>query len=201
MRGRTTTLFSPRQTAILALSLALALLAPAAEARRKKGKQDKPKGAEVLKEGKIRVVRGLGGGEPQLTDQHGTKHLCIGPARDELLRLNGHRLKAWGVVGDKKKLMMPTFKVSRYEITDSGGRKPVVGILRKEPKDRYVLERKEGNLTIKARASFKRQLRRRVGCKIWIVGDLEGTTLKAFKFGWINCKAPKAIKPRKETTK
>jgi hypothetical protein len=189
---------------ILCVSLALSLLAPHAAARGKgkdkdKGKQDKPKGAEVVKEGKIRVVRGMSA-EPQLTDQNDKRHLCTGPLREELLRLHGHKVKAWGTVGDKK-LMLPTFKVARYEITDSGGRKPMVGMLRREGKDRYILERDEGNLTIKARTSFKRRLRRRLGCKIWIVGDVDNSTLKAFKFGWLSCKAPKVIKPRKETSK
>jgi hypothetical protein len=187
----------------ICVSLALSLLAPDAAARGKgkKGKQDKPKGAEVVKEGKIRVVRGMGA-EPQLTDQNDKRHLCTGPLREELLRLHGHKVKAWGTVGDKK-LMIPTFRVARYEITDSGGgRKPMVGMLRREGKERYILERqKEGNLTIKARAAFKRRLESRVGCKIWILGDLEDSTLRAYKFGWISCKAPKVIKPRKETSK
>jgi len=95
---------------------------------------------------------------------------------------------------------MPTFKVVRYEITDSGGRKPMVGLLRKEAKERYLLERKEGNLTVQANKGLLRQLARRVGCKVWMVGELEGTTLKTHKFGWIRCAPPKAIKPGKETS-
>jgi len=186
-----------RTTVIVAL-LGLVLAPPLARAR-DKGKQDKGKGVEVVKEGKIRVVRGLSGGEPQLTDAKGRHHLCVGPSHDELLRLGGHTVKAWGAVGDKK-LMMPTFKVVRYEITDSGGRKPMVGLLRKEAKERYLLERKEGNLTVQANKGLLRQLARRVGCKVWMVGELEGTTLKTHKFGWIRCAPPKAIKPGKETS-
>lgn len=177
-----------------------ALLAPGvADARRK---QEKPKEAEVVKEGKITVVRGFGGGEPQFTDERNKRWMIVGPLRDEAVRLGGHMIKIWATVGIKKKMMMPTLEVKRYEILDSGGgRKPVVGILR-HVKQVYMLERKEGNLRIEARSrSFFRRLARRVNCKIWIVGDLEGTTLKAFKFGWLNCKPPKALKPRKESTK
>jgi hypothetical protein len=187
-------------TALLAALLMLTLGSAAAAAG--KGKQDKPKEAEVVKQGKILVVRGLGGGEPQITDQQGKRWLIDGPAREETLRLSGHTLKLWALVATKKKLMTPVLKVNRYEILDSGGRKPLVGVLRRV-KLSYVLERKDkGNLTIKARSrSFYRLLSRRNNCKIWVVGDLEGTTLKAIKFGWITCKLPKPIKPRKESTK
>jgi hypothetical protein len=192
-------MFKTSCTALFAALLALALSSAAGAAG--KGKQDKPKENEVVKEGKILVVRGLSGGEPQLTDQQGKRWLIDGPAREETLRLSGHTLKVWALIEAKKKLMTPALKVSRYEILDSGGRKPLVGVLRRV-KLSYVLERKEGNLTIKARSrSFYRLLARRNNCKIWVVGDLEGTTLKAIKFGWISCKLPKPIKPRKESTK
>ncbi len=192
-------MFKTSCTALLAALLALTLSSAAGAAG--KGKQDKPKENEVVKEGKILVVRGLSGGEPQLTDQQGKRWLIDGPAREETLRLSGHTLKVWALVASKKKLMTPVLKVNRYEILDSDGRKPLVGVLRRV-KLSYVLERKEGNLTIKARSrSFYRLLSRRNNCKIWVVGDLEGTTLKAIKFGWITCKLPKPIKPRKESTK
>jgi hypothetical protein len=185
------------------LALGLLLLLPgAAEARGKGKRREKTKETEVVTEGKVVVVRGLRGGEPQIADDKGKRWLMVGALQGELVRLSGHRIKVWATAGEKK-VMMPTLKVRRYEILDSGGgQKPLVGMLRQEPKDqRYVLERDEGNLTITASDAFKRQLARRVGCKIWIVGDLEGTTLKARKFGWLNCKPPKVIKPRKETSK
>lgn len=187
-----------RSAAILGMVLLLG--STVAAEQKKKGKQDKPKGAQVVKEGKIRVVRGLSGGEPQLTDKKGKRHLCVGPVHDELLRLSGHTVKAWGSVGDKK-MMTPTFKVARYEITDSGGRRPMVGVLRKEAKKEYKLERKEGLLTVKTKnKGLNRQLAKRVGCKVWMVGELVGETLRPYKFGWIRCAPPKAIKPDKETS-
>jgi len=194
-----------RTRSALVAAVSLLLLAPVGgEARDKgkgKGKQDRPRGTEVMKEGKILVVRGLSGGEPQLNDEGNKRHLCVGPMRGELLRINDHKIRAWGTLGDKK-LMTPTFRVERYEILDSGGgRKPAVGLLGREGKGKFVLVRKEGNLTIRATPAFLRQLGKRVGCKVWVVGDLEGSTLKAFKFGWLSCTTPKAIKPRKETTK
>lgn len=166
-----------------------------------KDKKGEPREVEVIKEGKILVVRGLRGGEPQLTDQEGKRWLIAGALRAEVLRLGGHSLRVWGVVG-KKKLMTPTLMVSRYEILESGGgRKPLVGKVVIEDKKTCKLARPEGNLSIKGKKSFIRRLARRAGCKVWIVGDLEGTILKANTFGWISCKPPKAIKPGKESTK
>lgn len=199
MRGAGLALARLARTAAV-LGLALALLVPAlAEGKRR---QAQPKSTEVVKEGKILVVRGSDGGEPQLTDEDGKRWLIVGDLRDEVLQLDGHRLKVWGKTGDPK-LLTPTLEATRYEIVDSGGgRKPLVGVLRQVPsKQGYLLERSEGNLQIKASAALSKKLGERTGCKIWIVGDLEGTTLKAFKFGWINCKPPKAIKPGKEASK
>lgn len=184
------------------VALTGALLLPASVSARRK--QARPKEVEVVKEGKITVVRGLSGGEPQLTDQKDKRWLIVGPLRAEVLRLGGHQLKVWASVGAKKKLMMPTLSLKRYEILDSGGgHKPLVGTLRQtKTKLTFTLERKEGSLTVRVKnRSLAGRLARRVNCKVWIVGEMEGTTLKASKFGWITCKPPKAIKQRKETTK
>jgi len=182
------------------IMLALMLVAGDTTAEKRKKKQEKPKGAEVEKKGKIQVVRGLQGGEPQLTDERGVRFLCSGPLKGELLRLHGHGVGAWGVPGEKK-MMTPTFKVVRYAITDAGGgQKPLVGVLRREGK-RYQLHHTGGQVTLRASAAFMRRLARRVGCKIWVVGELDGPALKAYKFGWLNCRLPKPIRPRKETTK
>jgi hypothetical protein len=187
---------------LAALALLLLPAVSGAKDKPRKPKEGEAKGTEVVKEGKVRVVRGLRGGEPQITDEKGKRWLIVGPLRGEAVRLNGHRLKVWAVVGDKK-LMMPTLTVNRYEMLESGGRQPLVGILRRETKDkqRLLLERKEESLHVQASKPFLRRLARKVNCKVWLTGDLEGTTLKAFKYGWINCKLPKEIKPRKETTK
>ena len=183
-----------------AAASACALLLWDAPAAARKKKQDKPKGAEVIKQGKVQVVRGLSGGEPQLTDRADKRWLITGPLRGEAMRLHGHQLKVWAIPGPKK-MMVPTLAVKRYVITSSGGRKPVVGRLSRKAKRTFVLVRdKKSDLDIRStNKRFLRRLAARVGCKVWMLGELEGTTLKAYKFGWINCKPPKVIKPRKES--
>ncbi len=162
-------------------------------------KDSKPRPAEVTREGKILIVRGLSGGEPQLTVEDGARFLLTGALREELLRLEGHKLQVVGVPGPKK-LMMETLDVSRYEILDSGGgRRPLVGVLRKAAGGALNLERpKAALLEIEANRALHAELEKRVGCRIWVLGELQGTTIKAFKFGWLSCKAPKSIKPDKE---
>jgi hypothetical protein len=159
----------------------------------------KPDKGEVVKEGKVLVVRGLEGGEPQLTDEGNQRWLIVGPLREEALSLDGHKLKVWASVGGKK-LTMPTLVVKRYEILDSGGHRPAVGLLRRDAPLTFSLERKEGNLEVKGPRPLLVQLDKNVGCKVWLVGDLEGKkTLKVFKFGSISCrKDTPAIKPGKE---
>jgi len=99
---------------------------------------------------------------------------------------------------------MVTFDVSRYDITDSGdGRKPVVGVLRRDPTGTGLnLERKnEASLDVKGSKPMVDAMIKRLGCKVWLLGDLEGQAVKVFKFGWLTCKPPKAIKTGKETKK
>jgi hypothetical protein len=115
--------------------------------------------------------------------------------------LGGHVLKVWASVGPKKKLMMRTLDVQRYEIVDSGGRKPLVGRLRRGSKRLLLVREDAKDLRVKGSKPFMRRLAARVGCKVWVVGELDGSTIKAYKFGWIKCKPPKPIKPRKESTK
>jgi hypothetical protein len=177
--------------AMAAMMLVLAVDAWAAPKQQQKG-------GEVVKEGKVLVVRGLEGGEPQLTDESNQRWLIVGPLREEALNLDGHKLKVWASIGGKK-LTMPTLVVKRYEIVDSGGRRPVVGQLRRDAPLAFSLERKEGNLEVKAPRPLLVQLDKNVGCKVWLVGDIEGKTLKAFKFGSISCRRDKpAIKSGKE---
>lgn len=166
-----------------------------------KSKDSKPAQAEVIKDGKILVVRGLRGGEPQLTADDGQRWILVGLLREELLRLDGHRLKIWAVPAEKK-LLMPTLDVARYEMLDAGGgRKPVVGVLRKTGSGTLGLERPEGELEIKGSQPFLKAMEKHLGCKVWVVGDLEGKEVKAFKFGWIECKQAKPIKAGKEINK
>jgi hypothetical protein len=186
-----------RRTLALAVVLGLLGTSDAWAAPAPKRKESK-RPTEVQKEGKILIVRGLSGGEPQLTTEDGARFLLIGALREELLRLEGHRLQVTAVPGAKK-LMMETLEVSRYEILDSGGgRKPLVGMLRKGASGLSLERPKAALIEVEASRGLLAELEKRVGCKIWILGELQGTTLKAFKFGWLSCKTPKSIKPDKE---
>ena len=142
------------------------------------------------------------GGEPQITDQQGKRFLLTGRWRAELLRLHGHTVKVVGELGDKK-LMRPTVKVEQYEIVDSGGgRKPLVGRLELLSEDKALVLRQQNRvLPIAGSATLKKRLKRRVGCKVWIVGDIVAGALKVAKFGWLSCKTPAPIKPKKEKTR
>lgn len=185
-------------TIIFGASLLLVLAAaPRAEAG---PPQNKPKIDELTITGKVVVVRGLRGGEPQITDAKGKRWLMVGEQQTELLRVHGHTLTVWGTPEDKK-AVFPTLKVRRYEIQDAGGQKPAVGRLRREGKRRFVLVRKADTLRISASKSFLRRLKKRNGCKVWMVGTIQGKTLKAFMYGWLTCKPPKVIKQKKEHTK
>jgi hypothetical protein len=143
--------------------------------------------AEVSHEGKILLVRGDMGTEPQLSTEDGKRWLLKGLLKEELLRLDGHKLKTWGVPGPKK-LEMPTLEVSRYEIVDSGGgKRPHVGVLHRSA-GTLSLQRKEGALELGGSKVMLDALEKRMGCKVWVVGDLEGRAVKVFKFGWLSCK-------------
>jgi hypothetical protein len=143
--------------------------------------------AEVTHEGKILLVRGDMGTEPQLTTADGKRWLLSGLLKEELLRLDGHKLRAWGVPGAKK-LEMPTLEVSRYDIIDSGGgKRPHVGLLHRAASG-LVLQRKDGALEVQGSKVMIDTLEKRLGCKVWVVGDLEGRGVKVFKFGWLSCK-------------
>ncbi len=163
---------------------------------------DQPKPTEdVVRQGRINVVRSVRGTpEAQLTDDEGKRWLVIGALRKELRRLGGHQVKAWGIAGEKK-VVLPTFSVRRYEITDSGGgKRPAVGKLRYGPsRTLELLLADRSVLKIAAKRPLRRRLKRRIGCKIWISGEVEGEIIKAFKFGWLRCSKAAPIKPRKET--
>lgn len=153
---------------------------------------------ELVVTGKILLVRGVKGGEPQLTDRKGDRYLLTGEWRVELLRLSGHTVKVWARLG-KKKLMQRTLVVRRYEIIDAGGgHKPLVGDLYQVHRTKQlVLRQGTGDVPIEAAPALQQHLRRRLGCKVWIVGELVSGVLHAGKYGWLRCKKT-SIRPKKE---
>ena len=181
---------------VLMTALALALLSPSgAHAKSPK----KVLAAPVVKTGMLRVARGVGGRLAQLTDEQGKRWVLLGRWTKELTRLHNHRVRIWASRG-KKKMMMRSLLVKRYELL-APGRKPLVGRLRRAA-GKLVLKQANREVEIRAKKPFLERLRRRLGCKIWIVGDLADGKLKAFKFGWLDCDKRTPIKPkRKETSK
>ena len=181
------------------VGLAWCLGGDAAATPKRPARKQKPPATEPAREGKVTVVRGMGEGEPQLTEATGKRWLLTGDLRAELLQTDGHTLKVWGSEGEKK-LLLPTIKVTRYELLDvGGGQRPLVGTLRQVRDQGLVLEQEARTLPITGSAPFLKRLGERVGCKIWIVGDLEGGALNAYKFGWLSCRPMKPLKPKKET--
>ncbi len=185
------------------LILGLIVMAPEVRADQQ-GAAQKPradkKSAELIKEGKVRVVRGLRGASAQLTDHSNKDWFLAGSLAKELRRLSGHRIKVWATAG-KKKLNMPVLQVTRYEILDSGGRKPLVGILQQSDTKELFLQQDQGTIKITGRSSFIKRLLKRIGCRVWIVGIMEGKALKAYKYGWLSCDTKKKLELKKETKK
>jgi hypothetical protein len=172
---------------------------PGSSALERPGKPARALGKEVHLEGKLRVVRGVSRPQPMLTDQKGKRWLLVGRLRRELVRLHGHTLSVSGTV-QPKKLTLPTLNVTRYKIGEVSGRTPQVGRLVKKSKGLH-LRQAERSLRIKAKGTFLKRLKKRVGCKIWIVGDLDGKTLKAFRYGLLDCRKRPPLKRKKETSK
>ena len=172
----------------------------------RRGRRPKPKAPdagvvdEVAKKGKISVVRGIDGGRPQLTDQTGKHWLLTGDLGSELVRLSGHVVHVVGTPGEKS-LSLATLLVRRYEITDSGGHRPFVGILHEDDRHRLFLRVAEREIAVRPKKAFSRRLRRHLNCKVWIVGELEGDVLRPIKYGWLRCRKRPAIRTKKETGK
>ena len=161
------------------------------------GKDPVPSSGEQISEGRLLVVRGLDGGEPQLTDHKGNRYLLQGLARPELLRLDGHQVKVWGAPGEKK-LMTPTLTVKRYTILGTGRRAPpLVGVLGVGENEQLQLvpEAGGGAVVFKGGRSILRKLRKRVGCKVWVVVSKRKSkgkskadaAVRVRKFGWLLC--------------
>lgn len=149
-------------------------------------------GGKVVLSGSIIVVRELDRPMPQLTDEQGRRFLLTGAWAEELVRLHGHTVKVWGELGPKK-LFQPTVVVGRYELLEVGGQTPQVGELRLETEGRLQLRQPERVLALEAPAALRQRLRARVGCKVWIVGELVGSVLRPAAFGWLRCQAAPAI--------
>lgn len=149
-------------------------------------------GGKVVLSGSLVVVRELDRGMPQLTDEQGRRFLLTGGWAEELVRLHGHTVKVWGELGPKK-LFQPTVVVTRYELLEVGGQSPQVGELRLEAEGRLQLRQQDRALVVEAPAALRQRLRARVGCKVWLVGELVGSVLRPSAFGWLRCQAAQTI--------
>ncbi len=187
----------------LAMTLA-ALLLPGIASADKEAAAPAPPATEAKREGRLLTVRGAMQAEPQLTDRKGERLLLQGEWREELLRLDGHMVRVWGATGEKK-LMTPTLNVSRYEILSTGYGTPLVGRL--VASDSGALSLKplgDGDAEkLGGSASMKRRLRKRAGCKIWVVGKKpkkKGAVRRVRTYGWLSCD-PAAGKPQDKVKK
>ena len=184
----------------IAVALGLLMTPPAAAGPSPKAAPKKVLSKSITAQGRLRVARSVSGRVVQLSDAKGKRWLLSGKWRKELLRLNNHQVKVWGKPG-KKKLLQPTLLVTRYALVRISGRKPLIGLLRKVSGGAGVaLKQKDTTTPIKGGKAFLKRLRRRLGCKIWIVGDKADGALKAFKFGWLRCgkRPPMKTKPKRK---
>lgn len=149
-------------------------------------------GGKIVLVGGITVVRELDRPVPQIADEQGRRFLLTGGGAEELLRLHGHTVKVWGELGPKK-LLQPTVVVARYELLEVGGQRPQVGELRLEGDGRLLLRQVDRVLLLEPSAALRQRLRERVGCKVWIVGELAGRALRPAAFGWLRCQAAPPI--------
>lgn len=184
---------------LLCAFLLAALLVPAGVSARPK--EEPPPKPPVVKEGKVQAVRGIRRREAQLTDSTGKRWLLVGPLRSELLRLHGHRLRAFGdATPSKDAAKLATFKVVRYELADVSGRQPQVGRLARHG-SALTLVQKERTLNVVAKRAMAARLRRLSSCKVWLLGDIEKNSIKVFKYGRITCEKPSPIKAKKEKSR
>ena len=191
----------------IALPLVLSLLcAPSAWAQGKEGKGLKKETGkakvELVKEGKVRLVRGLRRPEVMLTDEKGKDWRLSGELLGELRRLRGHRIKIWAKPA-KTKLATEGLAVVRYQMLKQGNHQPQVGILKERPSGELCLMKKGQKLMVEGRPKFLSRLKEKVGCRVWLVGKIQKETIKAYKFGWLSCEKPKTKKKvtEKETRK
>lgn len=157
-----------------------------------RGEERPPPPTEPAASGKLQIVRGARGSVPQLRDPAGKPLLLVGEWSEELTRLGGHEVKVWGRPGEPS-LGTPTLAVMRYEIVDSGGGRPVVGHVQRDPTGALMLVPLPGEaavtpLTVRAGKGFLQKLGKRAACKVWILGTVEAQAIKATSFGYLSCK-------------
>lgn len=188
-------------TIILGLGIMLGGFAAAEKAT--SAKKDASVSSQISKEGKILMVREFRENLAELTDAAGQHWYLTGKWREEMIRLDGHKVKVWGIAGAKK-MRRPELEVLRYDIIDSGGgHKPWVGILQRKAPQVFALEPLDQNektapYEVKASRPFLQQLDKRVGCKIWVVGEKKGRVIDAYKFGWLYCPVSNSSQEVKE---
>jgi hypothetical protein len=160
----------------------------------------KPGHGDLVRVGSVSVARGIQGGEPLLTDTSQKRWLLVGKLREELLRLEKHEIRVQGREG-KRKQMMPTIRVKRYRLLRLDGGQPEVGRLVKDPNGQLSLQQRERTLVVvAAEKTVLKQLQLRVGCRVWLLGELKGQSrIHVRKFGWIRCTSSPTLKVQEST--
>ena len=155
--------------------------------------------AQLLKQGRVTVIRGLHGRVPQLTDPEGKSWILQGEWVEELLRTDGLFIQVSGVKGDPN-LLLPTIVVAHYQIVRVGTKRPRVGILLEDENKTLWLREKDELRELVARKGVRSALGNYLNCKIWLVGAAENGKYRVTRFGWLNCKK-KPVVLKKEKSK
>ncbi|MBW2736082.1 MAG: hypothetical protein JRH20_27165, partial [Deltaproteobacteria bacterium] len=92
------------------------------------------------------------------------------------------------------------FSVTRYELMSLNGKQPQVGRLARRGAVLSLVQN-ERTLRIAAKKGMTARLERVVGCKVWVLGDIDESTIKVFKYGRITCEKPAPIKAKKEKSR
>ena len=150
--------------------------------------------------GRLRVSRGVLKSRLSLTDASGRVYRVGGKYHQEFLRLNNHLLEIEGrvVLQGRTRLL----EAQTYRLVEVEGRRAELGWLVGGGAGALSLQQRDREVPLSAKGAMLNQLRKRLGCKIWVVGTQVERRLRVDKFGWVNCtdkrplRQPKKEKPR-----
>lgn len=146
-----------------------------------------PKSVELV--GEVREVSGGPMGRSRavlLADgEQYTMHGIDSATAEELTRLSGVRIKAFGLLNDPRLPRGHHVLVQRYAIVDVGkGVVPRIGVIATitvDGKDRLIFVDDEGRADPLPKG-WGKKMKRHVGAKIWLVGSGEGASFKPRRF-------------------
>lgn len=165
-------------------------LTPNAFAQGEKDTQKESKSFTV--EGQVHVGRGAMKRIATLKSNCGKEqcptYVLSGVMQKEFLRLHNHRLILSAIQTDKKEQNHQVIDVQDYTLSTKGDKRAEIGILKQQGDVYQLAQDNKRVINLNAGKGFMRHLKKRQGCKVWVVGtDKEEGKLKISKFGWLSC--------------